>query len=109
MISRLLRKLVAESVPKAIQKVLDERLPSLIEEIMEKKFRENPDMPLSEVGFNWALYLALKKHWADIDGASAVKWLREYIDVPYGHPDYFWTPAAANLIASEYVMECGDD
>jgi hypothetical protein len=107
-ISNVLKKFVASALPRALEKVLDERLPSLIEEIMQKKFRDEPNIRLTHVGFNWAFYLALREHWANIDGQTAVAWLWEYIDVPYGHPDYDWTPAAAKLIASEYVLEFGE-
>ncbi|MBY3434799.1 hypothetical protein [Rhizobium laguerreae] len=95
-------------VSQSVERCLDERLPAIIEDVLAKKFKERPDQPLSEVGFNWALALALRSYWPEVSNKEAVRWLRDYIEVPHGHPDYCWSPSAAQTIASEYVNEVGE-
>lgn len=73
---------------------------------LEKADRGN--IPLTESGFNWALAISLKKHWPDIDTPTAVKWLREYLDVPHGADGYDWTVSAAREIAAQYVADFGE-
>lgn len=99
---------ISEVVTEAITKALDEQLPFIIEAELRKCFKEQPNKPLSEVGFNWALALALRDIWPDVPKREAVRWLREYIEVPYGHADYDWTAAAAAAIADEYTSEFGE-
>ena len=103
-----LRKAIPGMVKEVFEKELDRRLPGIIEEILADRFKNRPDDPLSEVGFNWALALALREKWPAVPKQEAVRWLREYIEVPYGHKDYDWTPSAAKLIANEYVNEFGE-
>lgn len=105
---RILRSHVEKTVGETIMKVLDDRIPFLIEEILAERFKTRPNDPLSEVGFNWALALSLRLFWPDVSNAEAVRWLREYIEVPYGTAGHDWTASAAKLVASEYVNENGE-
>lgn len=91
-----------------IERQIDKRLPSLIEEILSERFMSRPDAQLSEVGFNWALALSLRALWPDVTNVEAVRWLREYIEVPYGTAGYDWTASGAKLVATEYVNENGE-
>lgn len=95
-------------VQSEIERQIDKRLPSLIEEILAERFKTRPDYPLSEVGFNWALALSLRAMWPDVSNAEAVRWLREYIEVPYGTAGYDWSASADKLVAYEYVNEVGE-
>lgn len=78
---------------------------SLIKSI-EKADRDN--LELTEVGFDWALAISLKRHWPDIDTQTAIRWLREYIGVPYGTAGYDWTVSAAREIAAQYAADFGE-
>ena len=106
------RKVLERELPTMVkaefERQLDLRLPSIIEDILRDRFRDRPNDPVSELGFNWALALSLRAYWPDVSNQDAVRWLREYIEVPYGHSDYDWSPAAAQLIAKEYVEELGE-
>jgi hypothetical protein len=106
------KQVLKQSIPamerSEIDRQLDQRLPSIIEDILADRFKNRPDNPLSEVGFNWALALSLRALWPNVTNAEAVRWLREYIDTPHGAAGYDWTPSAAKLIAYEYVNEVGE-
>jgi hypothetical protein len=108
MLNWLFRRKIEESVSVAIAQAIDRRLPAIIEDILADRFKNRPDDPLSEVGFNWAFALSLREFWPDVSNADAVRFLREYIEVPYGTDGYDWTPSAARLIATEYVNEVGE-
>lgn len=108
LLDRWVRKEVEKTFPQAMKKALDDALPRLVHDQMRKLFREKPDQPLTEVGFNWALAFALQEFWPDVPNQEAVRWLREYIEVPHGHPDYAWSYSAAQQIAAEYVNEVGE-
>lgn len=103
-----LNETIREVVAETISKALDEIMPAMIDAQMRKSFKDRPNQPLTEVGFNWALALALRDIWPDVSNKEAVKWLREYIEVPYGHKDHDWTAAAAETIAREYANEVGE-
>lgn len=103
-----LNAVISRVVSETIVKVVDERLPSLIEEIMTAKFEREPNVNLTNAGFGWALSIALRKHWPNLDGKTAARWLWDYIDVPYGSKGYVWTYAAAREIAAQYVSDFGE-
>lgn len=105
---RPLNDVIRETVRETISKTLGEVMPGLIEKQIRKTFEEKPLQPLTEVGFNWALALYLRDIWPDVSTQDAVRWLREYIDVPHGHKDHDWNAAAAKEIAREYVNEVGE-
>ncbi|MBP2560805.1 hypothetical protein J2857_003574 [Neorhizobium galegae] len=100
--------IIAEAVSETIIKVIDDCLPSLAEEVLTKKFEREPDLELTNAGFGWALSIALRKHWPDLDGETASRWLREYIAVPHGRKGYTWTYATACEIAAQYVSDFGE-
>ena len=105
---RVLERELPTIVRNSVEKVLNDRLPSMIEETLSEHFKNRPNDPLNEVGFNWALALSLREIWPNVPNQEAVRWLREYIDAPFGHEGYDWTPAAAKLVAQEYVNEFGE-
>lgn len=73
-----------------------------------KAVTNDPDKPLSEIGFRWACAIALKQHWPDLDIRTASYWLTDYIGVPVGTPGYDWTYSAAQDLAREYVGQFGE-
>ena len=92
-------------------KMLDRELPGIIEGHLNKRFIDNPDMPLSEAGFGWAMILSLRKLWPDLDRKTASKWMWGYLHsagITFGDPDYDWTPRAARDLARSYVEEFGE-
>lgn len=99
---------IEKRVRSEVERQLDKQLPGIIRGMLADKFAKEPDRELSKIGFNWALALAIKKHWPDIPDYEAVRWLREYVGVPHGHPDYVWTARAADELAAEYVAEFGE-
>ena len=103
-----LEKAVPAMVHAEIVRQIDRRMPAMIEEVLADLFRRKPDAHLTEVGFNWALYLSLRELWPCVSSIESVRWLREYIEIPYGTAGYDWTANAAKLIASEYVNEVGE-
>jgi hypothetical protein len=105
---KVLERELPAIVRSAFEKELEKRLPGLIEEVLSERFKNRPNDPLNEVGFNWALALSLRELWPDVPNHEAVRWLREYIEVPFGHDGYDWTPAAAKSVAHEYVNEVGE-
>lgn len=103
-----IRKRIEEVVKETINTELDKYLRRELPKIMMKTFERTPKQDLTELGFNWALALYLQDIWPDVDMRDAVRWLREYIGVPYGHKDYAWNAAAAKLIAFEYASDFGE-
>lgn len=106
---RLLRQHVEHTVDETIAKVIDDKLPALVEKIITEKYEHDPNLPLTETGFSWALSIALQKHWPEIDGKTAARWLWDYVDVPFGAKGYRWTYAGAQEIALQYVQEFGEE
>lgn len=84
----------ADAIAKAIVKSID------------SAGRDNRE--LTEIGFDWALVIALKRYWPDVGNRTAIRWLREYIGVPFGTEGYDWTVSAANTVAREYVENFGE-
>lgn len=107
-IRRMIAKTVDEVIRDQVPKLLDQKLPAIIEKIASEKFTANPDAPLTEAGFGWALGLSLREHWPDVSTGQAAKWLWEYVGVPYGAKGYLWTPAAAAEVARQYVDDFGE-
>lgn len=99
---------ISKTVRETIIKAIDDRLPALLEEIMTDKFEREPNLELTNAGFGWALSIALRKHWPDIDRGTAARWLWEYVGVPHGRKGYEWTYAAAQEIAAQYVSDFGE-
>lgn len=105
---RIIRKEVEETVETTIKKVIDDKLPDLVSKVITEKYEADPNQPLTELGFSWALSIALRKHWPQVDGKTAARWLWEYIDVPFGAKGYRWTYAGAQELALQYVQEFGE-
>ena len=105
---RLVRKHVEKTVTETITKVVDDKLPALIEKIITEKYEGDPNLPLTETGFSWALSIALRKHWPELDSKTAARWLRDYVGVPFGASGYRWTYAGAQELALQYVQEFGE-
>lgn len=105
---RLVRKHVENTVDETIAKVIDDKLPALIEKIITEKYESDPNLELTETGFSWALSIALRKHWPQIDGETAARWLWDYVGVPFGAKGYQWTYAGAQGLALLYVQEFGE-
>lgn len=102
------KDVVEKELPNMIQKAMAEQLEKTLPSILMENFEKTPDRQLNEAGFNWALYLYLKKDWPDVGKYESVRWLREYLEVPYGDPEYSWTASAAKQLADEYVREFGE-
>ena len=105
---RIVRKEVEKTVDRTIKKVIDEKLPALVEKIITESYEREPDRPLTETGFSWALSIALRKHWPELDSKTAARWLRDYVGVPFGASGYRWTYAGAQELALQYVQEFGE-
>ena len=75
---------------------------------MEVRERDEREQAHQTVGRELPVALALREKWPDVPKQEAVRWLREYIEVPFGHEGYAWTPSAAKLIANEYVNDFGE-
>lgn len=105
---RLVRRHVEKTVDQTVAKVVDEKLPTLVEKIITEKHEREPNLPLTEIGFSWALSIALRKHWPNLDGKTASRWLWDYIDVPFGAKGYRWSYAGAQELALQYVQEFGE-
>lgn len=110
-----LDKIIGDAVTDVIRhelpKMLDRELPVIIERHMNRRFIENPDMPLSKAGFGWAMMLSLRKIWPDLDRKTASEWMWGYLDfagITFGDPDYEWTPRAAKELARSYAQEFGE-
>lgn len=87
---------------------LQETVVNVVVNRLAENFERKPNQDLTEIGFDWALAFALKRYWPDIDTSTAIRWLREYIGVPYGTVGYTWTAAAANDVAREYAEQFGE-
>ncbi len=87
---------------------VDDRLADLVVTTILKIINEAPSRELTEVGFDWALYIALKRRWPDVGMRESVRWLREYIGVQYGTPGYDWTASAAESVAAEFTSQFGE-
>lgn len=103
-----IKRLIEPLVAKTIEEEIDKALPNIIESHLRKRFRAEPDLTLTPVGWNWALALALTEHWPEVPKLDAIRWLSEYIEVPFGTDGYSWTAGAAYEIADEYVREFGE-
>ncbi|MBO9198241.1 hypothetical protein J5277_29350 [Rhizobium sp. 16-449-1b] len=79
------RRFSANAIAKAIVKSIDSA--------------ERENRQLSEIGFDWASVIGRTRYGLDGDNATAIRWLREYIDVPFGTEGYDWTVAVANAVA----------
>lgn len=108
LIRRWVSDAVSDTLRREIPKIVDRRLPEILEAHMAKRFAEEPHLDLTEVGFSWAFYLALKKRWPGIVRRDSDQWLHDYIDAPIGSAGYDWTPAAASGLASSYADEYGE-
>lgn len=97
-------KIVAEEAPR----IMKRELPRIIESHLRERFKTMPDAALTPVGFHWAFYIALKKHWPSVPVKTASSWLVEYLDAPVGTAGYEWTPRAAEELARSYVDEFGE-
>ncbi len=106
--SKFFRSEIERSVKNAIEKVVDSKLPALVEDVISEKLAKTPDAHLTREGFGWALSIALRKHWPELDGPTAARWLWDYLDVPYGTTGYTWTYAAAQDLAREYAEQFGE-
>jgi len=73
-----------------------------------KSVTGDPDRQLSDVGFKWGCFIAMKQHWPDVTFQQAVDWLLEYIGVKIGTDGYDWSYAAAQCLAKEYVFQFGE-
>lgn len=102
------RPLIEKTVTETIKKVIDDELPGLVEKIITEKYEKQPNLELTEVGFSWALSIALRKHWPQMDNKTASRWLWDYVGVPFGAKGYKWTYSGAKELASEYVQEFGE-
>jgi hypothetical protein len=81
----------------------------ILYEISEKNIDVTPDRGLSELGFHWCLFVALRRHWPDVDKHDSVNWLMAYIGVPYGTYGYDWTGGSAKYVAQEYAEQFGEN
>lgn len=97
-----------EAFPNAVERALDKVLPGIVEVTLRDRFRDAPDKPLSRVGFEWAFYFGIKRYWTNVSRADTTPWLWEYLDTPYGNPEYSWTARDAEDLAKEYVCEFGE-
>mgnify|MGYP001443662189 CR=1 FL=1 len=107
-LSRLLQCHVKQVVGEIVIKTVDDLLPSLVDEIAVAKFERGPNLELTNAGFGLALSIALRKHWPDLDGETAARWLWDYISTPFGSKGHDWTYSAAKEIAAQYVSEFGE-
>lgn len=103
-----LQKIIEATVSETIVKVLDDQLPSLVERVAFELCENKPDQDLTEVGFRWASYFALRKHWPDVDRVEAANSIAEYIGVKVGTSGYSWTYSAAQEVAKEYADQFGE-
>lgn len=103
-----LQKSIRQIVDDTIMKEIDKQLPAITTDIIIKSIKSNPDRQLSDAGFGWALAIALQEHWPDLDRMTAVRWLREYVEVPTGTTGYDWSYSAAKSLAAQYVAEFGE-
>lgn len=97
-----------EGVEQAVDKFSKDTLPGLVEDALIKNFKANPNRQLQEGWFNLSLAYCLKQHWPDVDGTTAIRWLRDYIGARYGNPRYDWTYSAAESVAREYAQTFGE-
>lgn len=102
------RQAADQVLKKELPRLLDEQLPDIVVNCMRRMFRDDPDQPLTEIGFRWALALSLTDLWPDLDRLTAVEWLTDYLDVPYGTQGHSWTARWADALAREYAMEFGE-
>lgn len=107
-LSKFFRREIEDTVNDTVCKVVSDKLPALVEDIIAEKLSREPDLPLSNAGFGWALSIALRKHWPDVDGKTAAAWLWDYIGVPFGTSGYAWTFSAAQDVAREYAEQFGE-
>lgn len=98
---------ISDMVRTTINRELDRVLPGLVVGHLKKRFKDEPNKPLSAVGFTWAFALEIQRWWPNVPHKTAAEWLREYLDVPFGSDGYIWTAAAAEELAREYISECG--
>ena len=107
-LGKAVEKRIERVVAEEIDKVLDRLLPTAIERSVTDLFASKPNEPLTECGFAWAFYIAMKSKWPDVDLRTASAWLWDYIDAPVGAPGYAWTPVAARDLAFSYIEEFGE-
>lgn len=107
-VSALFQRRIRQEVDSIIVKVIDDLLPPRVEEVVAKRLEQMPTADLTSAGFGWALSIALRKHWPEIDGKTAARWLWDYVGVPFGTRGYGWTYADAREIASQYVAQFGE-
>ncbi|WP_370194415.1 MULTISPECIES: hypothetical protein [Aurantimonas] len=103
-----LSKFITPIVRRTVLDTIEARLPAMIESHLSRRFAEAPNLPLTNTGFRWAFFLALRSHWPDIDLATSSRWLADYIGGETIGSDAEQTPSAAAIIARDYVDEFGE-
>ena len=99
---------VAKVLPGIVEKVLDRELPDAILRLMRESVAKNPDAPMTPVGFAWAVTIAFQKRWPNVTHEEANRWMRDYLDTPYGAAGHTWTAATADEMVGLYVSEFGE-
>ncbi|MBO0134615.1 hypothetical protein [Agrobacterium burrii] len=98
---RILSKSSDDGAKQSISKFMDDEPPSIVNDALIRNFRSHPDQQLPAGWFNLCLSHCLKTHWPDVDDATAVCWLREYIGVKHGAQGFDWSYSAAKRVALE--------
>lgn len=94
------------------RQAIADQLPGVVHGIIRESVTRDPKRQLTEVGFGWALAIALQKHWPDISALDASRDLWGYLamaKIDFGDPAYDWSYSAAEEIAREYAEAFGEN
>lgn len=99
-------EIIDETVKNTVSEVIERELPILVPKAMKDCLEKTPDAQLNALGFSWAMAIALKEHWPDLDLKEASRLMWDYLDgIKFGDPGYSWSYSAAKELAHQYVLD----
>lgn len=111
-IKRLFAPSVSETAEERLKsmvlKEIDHTLPNIIEPYLLEKFENEPQKPLSVIGFTWALVLYFEKYWPDIGRNYSVACANDILNAMTSPGDYDLSASAAKELVADYIAEHGE-
>ncbi|PZO78458.1 MAG: hypothetical protein DI629_12230 [Mesorhizobium amorphae] len=109
LIDSIVRRHVGPIIDKTVAQTVEEEVPRLVREALERVFLKQPNAPLTKDGFAWAIVIEMQKHWPDVPGPTAVRWIMDEIGVPFGAVGHGWSAADAQDLVREYISAYGEE
>lgn len=97
-----------KSLSEMIDEELEKQIPIIVVQILTEKFEKSPNVPLTRVGFHWALVLGFENIWPDLGRKGAIACANDCMEYLDDMPEDDWTAANAKLLVEEYARDYGE-